>query len=71
MNKVYIVFEDNGELFEDYVKWIIRVFLDKNLAQKFVKKSKSREKRRAIKLHYYYEHDFWIEEYDIYEVVEE
>lgn len=65
MNKVYIVFEDNGELYEDYRKWIDKVFSEKEQAEKYVKNANENEQKSWIKLHHYEEHDFWLEEYTV------
>ena len=65
MNKVYIVFEDNGELYDDYYKWINKVFSEKEQAEKYVKNSKENEQKSWIKLQHYREHDFWLEEYTV------
>lgn len=63
MNKVYIVFEDNGELYEDYYKCINKVFSEKEQAEKYVKNAKENEQKSWIKLHHYEKHNFWLEEY--------
>lgn len=65
MNKIYIVIEDNGEIYEDYDKWINKVFNSKEQAQKFIKNSKSKEKRLCKKQPYRDIHDFWLEEYEL------
>ena len=65
MNKVYIVFEDNGELYDDYYKWINKVFSKKEQAEKYVKNSKENEQNSWIKLHHYEKHYFWLEEYTV------
>ena len=63
MNKVYIVFEDNEELYEDYRKWIDKVFSEKEQAEKYVKNARENEQKSWRKLQHYQEHDFWLEEY--------
>lgn len=65
MNKVYIVFEDNGQLYDDYDKWVNKVFDMKDQAKKYIKKSKAKEQRLYKKNSYYDKHDFWLEEYTI------
>lgn len=65
MNKVYIVFEDNGELCDDYRTWIDKVFSEKEQAEKYVKNQKKNEHKSWRKLQHYGEHDFWLEEYTV------
>ena len=68
MNKgyiVYIVFEDNGEVYEDYYKWIAKVFDKKTHAARFIKNSKAKEKMLCKKQSYRSEHSFWVQECEI------
>lgn len=65
MNKVYIVFEDNGELYDDYYKWINKVFSEKEQAEKYVENQKKNEQKSWRKLHHYEKHNFWLEEYTV------
>lgn len=65
MNKVYIVFEDNGELYEDYYKWINKIFDTEERAKKYIKNSKAKEQRLCKKQPYRESHDFWLEEYEL------
>lgn len=65
INNVYIVFEDNGESFEDYRDWIAKVFINKEQAKKFIKNAKLEEKRIANKTPFYEIHNFWLVEEEI------
>lgn len=65
MKKIYIVFEDNGEMYEDYDKWINKVFSKKEQAEKYVKNLKKNEQKSWRKLQHDEEHDFWLEEYTV------
>lgn len=59
--KVYIVFENNGEVYEDYQEWAVKEFASKKDAQKYVYNARRKEKRhkhdRPFELH-----QFWLEE---------
>lgn len=65
MNKIYIVFEDNGEMFEDYEKWVVKVFNIQEQAMKFIENSKAKEQILCKKQRYREKHNFWVEDYDI------
>ena len=45
MNEVYIIIEDNGDCYEDYSEWIDKIFLDEELAKKYIKIKKAKWKR--------------------------
>ncbi len=64
-NKIYIVFEDNGEAYEDYDKWIDKIFDTQEQAKRYIKNSKGKEKRLCEKRPYHDVHDFWLEEHEI------
>ena len=65
INKIYIVFEDNGEIYEDYDKWINKIFGTQEQARRYIKNSKAKEKRLCKKQPYRDVHDFWLEEYEL------
>lgn len=68
LNKVYVVFQDNGESFEDYDYWITKIFSSEEKAKKYIKNSKAKEQRLCEKLPYRDKHDFWLKEYEIEEI---
>ena len=61
--KVYLVWKDNGECYEDYSDKVIKVFTNKIKATNFIKSEKAKKEnnknlwRNAI--------SFWIEEKDV------
>lgn len=69
--KVYIVIEDNGEWYEAYEEWIVKVFSDEQNAKKFVSNSKIKAKKeKRTKGPYYREHNFHIEEKKVEDIIE-
>ena len=50
--KVYIVIEDNGEWYEAYEEWIVKVFSDEQNAKKFVSNSKIKVKKEQVQKSY-------------------
>ncbi len=65
MNKVYVVFESNGDAYEDYEDWIAKIFTSKERAKKYIKNSKTKEQILCKKQPYRSKHDFWLEEYEL------
>ena len=63
--KVYIVFEDNGFVYEDYLDWIVKVFVNKEQAKRFLNNEIKKQKRKYSNRPYYEEHGFRIEEHKI------
>lgn len=68
MNKVYVVFEDNGESYEDYAYQITKIFSSEGRAKKYIENSKAKEQRLCEKQPYHDKHDFWLEEYEVEEI---
>lgn len=65
MNKVYIVFEDNGERYEDFHESIIKVFESKKHAVRFIQNLKAKETRKTKKSLHYDIHHFRLEKHEI------
>ena len=63
--KVYLVFKDNGQDYEDYYDDVVKVFKEKEKAQYYIKKEKVKKENKksqwsdAIR--------FWIKEMEIEE----
>ena len=63
--KVYLVYKDNGQSYEDYSDDVVKVFNDKIKAQSYIKKEKTKKENKqsqwsnAIR--------FWIKEMNIEE----
>ena len=63
--KVYLVYKDNGQEYEDYFDDVVKVFSDKEKAKSYIKKEKAKKENKqsqwkdAIR--------FWVKEMNIEE----
>lgn len=46
--KVYLVYKDNGQDYEDYYEDVVKVFNDKRKAQYYIKKKRLKKKKQKI-----------------------
>lgn len=71
MKKIYLVYQDNGESYEDYYEWIKKVFDDKQEAENYKQMLEIDEEtafKKAIEENDYREKcRFWITEEELIE----
>lgn len=65
--KVYLLYGNNGEMYEDYYEWIEGVYIDKEKARKQKDKLTRKAKQDYKKGIDWEERKYWIKEYEVIE----
>ena len=65
--KVYLLYGNNGEMFEDYYEWVEGVYINREKARKEKYKLTRKAKQDCKKRIDWEERQYWIKEYEVIE----
>ncbi len=65
--KVYLLYGNNGEMYEDYYEWVEGVYINREKARKRKKELDKKAEKDHKKEPIYGKHTYWIKEYEVIE----